>query len=189
LTDPGSTRESTGQPNSASTPINVDRLELELVNHPDREFVTELITGLRNGFHMKISNSPTISLECKNLQSALLQPDVVDNLIADELKKGYMVGPFDQLPFPVYRVSPIGIAEGKYSKKQRMILDLSSPHEETSPSINDLIDKSECTLSYVKIDDVIQSIVVQGKGAQLCKTDISDAFKFLFYLANGICFV
>jgi hypothetical protein len=39
---------------------------------------------------------------------------------------------FDAPPFSVYRVSPIGIAEGKYSGKKRLILDLSSLHNDAT---------------------------------------------------------
>jgi len=77
-------------------------------------------------------------------------------------------------------VSPIGVAEGKYSYKKRLIVDLSSPHDDKiHDSINSLIDKDMCSLSYVKIDDAIRAIKEQGEGAILCKTDISNAFKLL----------
>ena len=116
--------------------------------------------------------------ECKNLLSASKQPSIVDQLLAKECAKGFMLGPFPSPPFPNYRVSPIGIAEGKYSKKKRLIIDLSSPHDDhTHASINDLIDKDQCSLSYVRIDDAIQIIQSYGKGAIMCKADISDAFK------------
>ncbi len=69
-----------------------------------------------------------------------------------ELEKGYITGPFSTPPFPTYRVSPIGIIEGKYSKKKRLIIDLSAPpHDDPEQtSINELIDKEEFSLSYVK---------------------------------------
>jgi hypothetical protein len=48
----------------------------------------------------------------------------------------------------MYRVSPIGIVEGKYSGKKRLIVDLSSPHDsEEHSSINNLIDKEQCSLT------------------------------------------
>jgi hypothetical protein len=44
----------------------------------------------------------------------------------------------------MYRVSPIGIVEGKYSEKKKLIVDLSSPHDgEEHSSINNLIDKEQ----------------------------------------------
>ena len=118
--------------------------------------------------------------ECKNLQSAIKQPDIVDELITKELSNNFIVGPFDQPPFDYYRVGPIGVAESKYTKKKRLIVDLSSPHGDSEHfSVNDLIDKDQCSLKYIKIDDAIKCIKTLGKNTWLCKTDISNAFKLL----------
>ena len=77
-------------------------------------------------------------------------------------------------------MSPIGLAVGKYSGKKRFIVDLSSPHEDPlHVSINDLIDKEACSLTYVKLDGAIKAICKSGKGSLLCKFDISDAYKNL----------
>lgn len=90
------------------------------------------------------------------------------------------MGPYVKPPFPTYRVSPLGIVEGKYSKKKRLIVDLSAPHDDdVHPSINNLIDKEECSMSYVKLDDAIEVIQQLGQGSVLCKTDITDAFKLI----------
>ena len=68
----------------------------------------------------------------------------------------------------------------KIQKKKRLIVDLSAPHSnENHPGINDLIDKNECSLSYVSIDDAIKFIIKFRRGALMCKTDISDAFKLV----------
>lgn len=114
------------------------------------------------------------------MRSALQNVDTVDELLSKEVEKGFLAGPYKAPPFESYRVSPLGIAEHKYSKKKRLIVDLSAPHNnDTHPSINELIDKQECSLSYVKIDDAIKIIVQCGQGALMCKTDISDAFKLV----------
>ena len=77
-------------------------------------------------------------------------------------------------------VSPIGVAEGKYSKKKRLILDLSSPHNNSEHfSINDYIIKEEFSLQYLKIDDAIRIIQHLGEGALLTKVDVQDAFRIL----------
>ena len=80
----------------------------------------------------------------------------------------------------MYRVRPIGIVEGKYSGKKTVIVDVTSPREsEEHSSINNLIDKEQCTLSYVWIDDAIRAIQDFGRFSILNKVDISDAFKQL----------
>jgi hypothetical protein len=164
----------------ATTPIDVDRLETELKGHPDQNFVHELIHGLRWGFDTGIECPPTSPYECKNLSSARAEPEVVESLLVKEVSKGYLLGPFDEPPFSTFRISPIGIATGKYSGKKRLIVDLSAPHENSEhPSLNELIDKDNYSLSYVTIDDAIEMIKSLGQGAWLCKTDITDAFKLI----------
>ena len=164
--------------NVMKTPIEVDRLEHELIGHPDRSFVDNLITGLRDGFFTGITDPPTQTLECPNNLSARSQPENVTRLIENEVKKGYLVGPFNTPPFSNYRVSPLGVAEGTYSGKKRLIVDLSAPHNDNNHvSLNQLINKEDYLLIYVKLDDAIHGILQRGQGSWLCKTDIVDAFK------------
>ena len=137
-----------------------------------------LCDGLHFGFDTKISRTDLPTLECRNNVSARSQPEVVNELIEKECENGFLYGPFKSPPFSNYRVSPLGVAEGKYSKKKRLILDLSSPHNRDNHySINDLIDKDTCSMSYVKIDDAIDIILKYGRYSSLCKFDISNAFK------------
>lgn len=139
-----------------------------------------LVNGLTDGFHTGLYELPSRPYECKNLQSALQNPEAVDSAIADELQKGYIIGPFKVPPFARYRISPVGVVEKKHSSKKRLIVDLSAPHDKPGdPSINELINKEEFSLSYVKLDDAIRIIAKKGRGALLCKTDIVDAFKLI----------
>ncbi|CAG2199755.1 unnamed protein product [Mytilus edulis] len=85
-------------------------------------------------------------------------PEDVTKLVDDELRKGYLIGLFTKPPFDTYRISPIGIVEGKYSKKKRLILDLSASHNnDEHHSINDLINKEDYSLTYVRIDDAFKN--------------------------------
>ena len=162
------------------TSIKVDLLEELLHNHPDREFVSYLINGCRNGFDTGIKDLPSTNFICKNLLSARTQSDVARNLVQSELRKGFLIGPFETIPWQNYRINPIGIAEGKYSKKKRLIVDLSAPHNDSeNHSLNDLINKEEFSLQYVTLDNAIQIIKQKGQGSWLCKVDISDAFKLI----------
>ena len=168
------------QSQTPTTPIDVDRLERELSDHPDLDFVKYLCSGLREGFDTMVSFAPHVNIECKNLLSARRNPTDVRELIESECDQGFLYGPFSEPPFDKYRVSPIGLAVGKYSGKKRLIVDLSSPHDDPqNSSINDLIDKESCRLSYVKIDDAIKAIQHYGRNALLCKVDISNAFKIM----------
>ena len=73
-------------------------------------------------------------------------------LIETECEQGFLYVPFSEPPFDNNRVIPLGLAVRKYSGKKRLIVDLSSPHDNPLNSrINDLIDKDSCCLTYVKL--------------------------------------
>lgn len=127
-----------------------------------------------------MNNLPNESFECKNLQSAVKFSNSVSEIIKDEVNKGYLSGPYNEAPFSIYRVSPIGVVSKRNSSKMRLIVDLSAPHDDAShASLNDLICKQDFSLTYVRIDDAIKIIKRYGVGTKLCKTDITDAFRLI----------
>ena len=106
--------------------------------------MTNMITGLREDFFTGISKPPVASLESPNNLSVKAQPKMVSRLIMKEVKRGFLVGPFRTPPFSLYRVSPLLLAEGTYSGKMRLIVDLSDPHNsDKHTSLNELINKQE----------------------------------------------
>ena len=151
---------------------NIDRLRFELSSHPDKSFVEYLCSSLEHEFDTLVPDHNLPTFECKNSLSAQQNPSTVDELLQTELDKGYVKGHFLQPPFNSYRVRPLGIATHKYSGKKRLIFDLSSPHNKADPSVNGLINKEQCSLSYVKIDDAIQLIQQFGIGSLMCKRDM-----------------
>lgn len=76
--------------------------------------------GFNSGFDTMISNTsiPIETLECKDLLSAITEPENVDKLV---------------------------IPTSKYSKTPRLIVDLSSPHDNEHVSVNSMINKEECS--------------------------------------------
>ena len=99
----------------ASSPVNVERLVIELANHPDKSFVTSLLDGFKNGFNKGILTPPDKTFECKNLLSAKNNPDFVSQQLDKEVQLGYMLGGYTAPPFTDdYRVSPIGVAQHKF---------------------------------------------------------------------------
>lgn len=160
--------------------ISASVLEWELRNHPDRQFVNYLVQGITSGFDTGINELPSKNYICKNNLSAVRNSTITTELVHKELTKGYLLGPFPEIPYERYRINPISLAQKKYSGKVRLVVDMSAPHENPDiPSINDLISKEDFKLSYVKMDEAIQIIQRLGRGALLCKTDLVDAFKTL----------
>ncbi len=100
-----------------STPVNVSALSKALSKHPSRCSVNYLITGLVQGFLAGLCWLPKVTHVCKNLQSALKEPEIVDELLSKGATKGYMVGPFSESPFSIYRVSPRMLQPGNIHSK------------------------------------------------------------------------
>ncbi|XP_041649188.1 uncharacterized protein LOC121513473 [Cheilinus undulatus] len=109
----------------------------------------------------------------------MAEPNTVEELLEKEVKEKFMIGPFFHPPFPTFRISPIGVATRKYSGKKRLIIDLSSPHGSSTPSINSLIPSLDFSMHYSTIDHAISLIHLAGQGAWLSKADITSAFKVL----------
>ncbi|XP_078017752.1 uncharacterized protein LOC144458670 [Epinephelus lanceolatus] len=175
-----------------STPVNVSALRAALRNHPDPTFVEFLTTGFTEGFHPGIAVEPSVSFTCKNLQSAINDPESIDRLLAAEVEQGFMIGPFAQPPFPTFRISPLCVATRKYSGKKRIIIDLSAPHGSHVPSVNSLIPSEDYSLHYASINHAISLIKLAGKGSWLSKADIVSVFKVLpihpdFWRFFGVC--
>eukprot|EP00064_Thunnus_orientalis_P011130 superscaffoldBa00001576_g11160 len=116
---------------------------------------------------------------CNNLQSALSEPATVDRLLQKEVDDAYMIGPSSSLPFLSFRVSPIGVATRKHSGKKRLIIDPSSPHGSTVPSINSLIPSPDFSMQSATIDHAICLVRPAGQRASLSEADITSAFKVL----------
>ena len=108
--------------NLPSTPIDIEALATELELHPERDFVDYLTNGLRYGFDTGLQSRPQVSFICKNLLTAQKDPAAVRELIQTELNKGFLLGPFEQIPYHIYRINPVGVAEHKYSKKKGWLL-------------------------------------------------------------------
>ncbi|CAG2232853.1 unnamed protein product [Mytilus edulis] len=133
-------------------------MQINVGNKPDQRLnrqltIQELIKAfgklkrlMTSAFPVSVTGLPT--LECRNNLSARSQPDVVNELLRKECENGFMYGPFDTLPFSSYHVSPLGVVVGKYSKKKRLLIDLSAPHQiDIHFSMNELIAKDTCSMS------------------------------------------
>ncbi|XP_041922810.1 uncharacterized protein LOC121686960 [Alosa sapidissima] len=162
-----------------STPINVPALSHFLSSHPDPSFVNFLITGLSQGFRVGVLSPLRTSYVARNLLSALSEPLTVSSLLAREVNKGYVVGPFSSPPFSPFRVNSIGVTTRKHSGKKRLIFDMSSPHSERVASVNECIPLYPFSLYYASVDNAAHLIKIAGQGAWLSKADITDAFKVM----------
>ena len=148
-----------------------------LSNHPSHTLVNFFITGISQGFRLGF-NRPLSQHKSahKNLSSAVIHPEVIDEYLAAEVKKSRRAGPFSKLDVPHAHTSRFGVIPKKYSQQWRLIVDLSHP---VGFSVNDEIPKDLCSLSYITVDIAVQHILSLGPGSLLAKLDVKSAFRLL----------
>ena len=72
-------------------------------------------------------------------------------------------------------VSPFGVIPKKGKpNKWRLILDVSSP---IGKSVNDGISKEDCSIQYTSVSAVAAEVIKLGKGTQMGKMDIQQAYR------------
>ena len=156
------------------TPLRPLIIKWELVNHPDKAFVEQLIKDLVHGCSIGY-HGPQFPAIAKHLSSALQHTSIIDESLKKETKTGRILGPFDSPPLPNLRCSGLG-AIPKHDGGWRIIYHLSAP---TGSSITDFIDANTYTLTYCTVDDAYTIINKLGQGALLSKIDLKNAFRLM----------
>ena len=149
----------------------------ELQDFPDRAFADYILRGIERGFRIGFDAKRTsLSSHRGNLLSAREKPDVVQHYLDHELATGRVakVTP-DVAQSLLIHCSPFGVIPKKNKPgKWRLIVDLSSP---SGHSVNDGITKELATLNYVSIDEIVDQVLLWGRGSLLAKMDIKHAFR------------
>ena len=157
------------------TPLRWRQWAQALAQHPDRQFVSYVVEGIRSGFRVgsnyaQVQYSPAK----RNMPSAEEHANIVTDYLKAEVTQGRVCGPFVPASWPQVQISRFGVIPKSTPGKWRLILDLSSPE---GRSVNDGIDGAHCSLSYVSVDDAAQLVRNQGKGALMAKVDIQSAYR------------
>ncbi len=118
-----------------------------------------VLNGLRFCFRLGILPG-NICPAMRNCQSAYSQSQVIVSYLAEEIKFGAIVGPFDELPISQLHINRFGVIPKSTPGKFRLITDLSFPH---AASVNDLIPDVEAAVSYTSIPEAISCIMRQVK--------------------------
>eukprot|EP00731_Ephydatia_muelleri_P011872 Em0006g766a len=70
------------------TPLFHDAWVAALSSHPDRNFVTYICTGLRDGFRIGFARTAPLRSASANMFSAVQHPEIIDEYISKELRVG-----------------------------------------------------------------------------------------------------
>ena len=122
----------------------------------------------------------------KNIPFTVGNEIVLWNKLMKEVGLGRVTGPYDQVPFPNYIQSPIGLVPKAGSDKTRLIFHLSYQFRtEPSGSVNFHTPRHLCTVKYRDLDFAAKAILDlarRHKGTRTvytAKTDTSSAFRIL----------
>ena len=149
-----------------------------MASHPDRLFADYIFKGLSEGFRIGFSRgSICLHSRTSNHPSALANQEVVQQRITEEVAAGRLHGPLPQQLASLVHTSPMGLVpKAHQSNKWRLIVDLSHP---SGSSINDGIDPELSSVKYSSVDNAVSIIMALGKGAELVKLDIKDAYRIV----------
>ena len=160
---------------TVSTPLDVDKLALELVNPPNQSFVDNLVNALR--YRTRISYLCPQKFRVSNtLICASQHPEVISANLSKEMSLGRVAGPFLSPPLPNFQCHPIGVVPKKHSMEWCTIYHLSYP---LGDSINNHFPKDPYSLQHVRVDDAISILKSLGPGAYMAKTDLKSAFRIM----------
>lgn len=135
-----------------------------------------IIDGINNGFRIGYDYHRMALKPClKNLKSAAVQPSVVDSYLSKELAQERIVLIKQPESLPWFQQNAFGVIPKCHKPgKWRLIVDLSAPE---GHSVNDGIPKHLCSLSYISVDNITNTVLHLGEGSLLAKADVKEAFR------------
>ena len=164
--------------NAIITPLKQIAWQQQLAHHPDQGFTKYITNGIANGFRIGFNRRCNLKSTQTNMKSTSEHPEVVEEYLAKELSKGRTIELQCQSTIPTQiQISRFGVIPKRHQPGQwRLIIDLSSPE---GKSINDGIDKSLCSLQYIKVEEVAKQVFLSGQGTLMGKTDVKSAFRIV----------
>lgn len=154
-------------------PLRVAGWKKWLTNHPDRVFINTLLTIITRGVKIGYQGPNQLLLNHPH-PSAAAAPDILSKDLRKQEEKDRLTKLLVE-PSDCFISSPLGLVP-KHDGGWRRIHDLSFPRER---SVNHYIDEAHGALEYTVLDDAIDALLTQGKGAIMVKRDLADAFRHI----------
>ena len=158
------------------TPLRAEAWQKALAAHPNQEWVTTLVEGMRSGFRAGMQESPKCRASTTNTPSGRDHAGIVDEYIQAQVSKGYMAGPFPKAKCAGVITSSLAVIPKKTPGKYRIIVDMSSPR---SASVNDNIQRQYTHVAYSSVEDAAHLMQHCGPSSLLAKIDIQEAYRIV----------
>ena len=114
----------------------------------------------------------------------------MEKKLQKETDAGRVVGPFEEVPLPNFRVPPIKVAPKKVPGEYRSIHNLLFPYDEKA--VNTSIPRDKVSVQYSAVDDAISHIKEVGLDANVAiflffksfttQHEMSDNFLIFFFI-------
>ena len=142
--------------------------------HPDRLFVEYILHGIKCEFRIGFNRAQQLH-PVSNRSSSYDHVKLIKQHLDREVELGRMYKCLYGSKPSCVHTSPIGIIPKKNKpNKWHLIIDLLSPR---GLSVNDGISTDLSSLCYTSVDHLCSIILSVGKGAQLVKADIKEAYR------------
>lgn len=160
------------------TPLKPEVWQRELADYPEKSLAELVVRGIECGFRIGYEQERcSLRPKRQNMVSAAEQEEVVTQYLAKELEGGRIakVGSMQEAEELGIHCSPFGVIPKRNKPGQwRLIVNLSAPE---GGSVNDGIDRDLASLSYVSVDEVAEAVLNLGRGTQMAKMDIRQAYR------------
>jgi hypothetical protein len=167
------------------TPINVDKFEAYLINHPNRAYVDSVCLGLRDGFWpWATHDDPNLWRTYDNSHRSINQAErmnFVREQRDEEIKLGRWSPSFGSKLLTGMYSSPIGVVPKPHSDKFRLVND----HSQEPYSPNSMITSNNPSFPLDTIDDLVGVLLTtrrdHGKNRKLVlwKSDVRSAYRLM----------
>ena len=101
---------------------------------------------------------------------------MIHQYVQDQLKKGYMVGPFLLDKCAHITTSSLAVIPKKAAGKWQVIVDMSSPH---GASMNDNLRRDLMHVAFSSVEDAAHLMYHLGPNTMLAKLDIKEAYRLI----------
>ena len=136
-----------------------------------------LVQGMQHGFRIGFDWKERFGKPAKsNMLSAEQNPEVVDAYLAKEVTVGRVVALSAEHQLTEVHISWFGVIPKPHQPGKWRLIVMSHPK---GRSVNDGISPELCSLAYASIDDAVKIILQQGRGSELAKLDVANAYHII----------
>ena len=171
------------------SPVNVDIYEKLLFDCGyKKEKANFLVQSFRHGFPLHYKGNQEVQLTSPNLKFSTGDEVVLWYKVMKEVKLKRYAGPYDNIPFPHFIHSPIGLVPKDGGVNTCLIFHLSYP-EQGKKSVNANIPAELCMVKYLDFTDSVRMCISEGVLSMTGKSDMSLAFCHLRMRIQDFCWL